>query len=155
NGRTLLPSGVAAKDREECAALYGPREYAPLWTGVTGQPTANARDALALLHDAAADALDPADYASGPLLDLARRLETTPPTPASLASFDVTMSVAMLRYFRHLHLGRVVPRALGFRLVVPAEPHDFVMLLASALEDQRITETAGELLPPLVQYGLL
>ena len=61
----------------------------------------------------------------------------------------------MLRYLRHLHLGRIDPRTIGFRLNVPAKGHDFAALLRSALADDRIAETVAALRPPLVQYNAL
>jgi murein L,D-transpeptidase YcbB/YkuD len=61
----------------------------------------------------------------------------------------------MLRYMRHLHMGRVDPQTIGFRLDVPADQHDFVMLLRSAINEQRIPEMAAQLTPPVAEYRLL
>jgi murein L,D-transpeptidase YcbB/YkuD len=144
------------EEQSELTELYEAGRGAPLWVDATGAPGRNARDALSLFEGAAAEGLDPADYASASLRRLAAALEhALPPRPLDVAAFDVAMSTATLRYFRHLHLGRIDPQTIGFRLVVPAEPHDFVALLLSALSEQQVTKTAAELAPPLVQYRVL
>src|SRR5690606_20038816 len=140
----------------DLAVLYEPGANTPLWVDRAGRPTLNARDAMTLIADAATEGLDPGDYSSPRLAALAATLDGVgPSSTADIAEFDVLMSVGMLRYLRHLHLGRIDPRAIGFKLDVPADDHDFVTLLSSALRDQRIVEAASELAPPLVQYRLL
>ena len=39
-------------------------------------------------------------------------------------------------YLRHLHAGRVDPRAIGFRMTVPSDDHQFTTLLSEALARQ-------------------
>jgi murein L,D-transpeptidase YcbB/YkuD len=58
----------------------------------------------------------------------------------------------VLRYFRHLRLGRIDPRTIGFKLTVPEEGHDFAGLLRRAIIEDRIAETAMELAPAIAQY---
>ena len=161
--RARLAAGSAAPllsltrtEQVELLALYEPGAQAPLWTDRRGKPTASARDALALLEGAANEGLDPQDYASASFGALSTTLEAAQrPSVADIVAFDVGMSSSTLRYFRHLHLGRVDPRTMGFNLNVPRDGHDFVMLLRAALADGRITETASGLAPPLVQYRQL
>jgi L,D-transpeptidase YcbB len=155
-GSDPLLRSLTHTEQIELAALYEPGAHAPLWIDIAGKPTVSARKALNLLQGAANEGLDPTDYASASLRALATALDDTDrPSTEDVASFDAAMSAGTLRYFRHLHLGRVDPRTIGFKLSVPADPHDFVMLLRSALADDRIAETAAELAPPLVQYRLL
>jgi murein L,D-transpeptidase YcbB/YkuD len=109
-----------------------------------------------LLRDVQSEGLDPADYRADTLDTLAATFDTaSPPIPRNVARFDVALSRAMLRYLRHLHLGRLDPRTIGFRLNLSAEGHDFGALLRSALDDDRIAETVAALRPPLVQYRAL
>lgn len=145
----------SASLRTELSALYAPGSQAPLWTDPAGRPTDDARAALSIFAQASSEGLDPADYGGQALARLAATLETGPAGPADVATFDVAMSAGALRYFRHLHLGRVDPRAVGFRLVVPAETHDFVSLLRSALAEYAIPRTAASLAPTLGQYDAL
>src|SRR6185295_5158027 len=100
--------------------------------------------------------LDPAEYRAASLARAAARLDAAPPPPpAELAAFDAGLSAATLRYLQQLHAGRVDPRAIGFKMTAPVDEHDFAALLATALAQHRIVETAAELTPPLVLYRAL
>ena len=111
------------------------------WSDATGRPTANALVARALIAGAADDGLDPADY---------RVPETADPAAAERA-----LSVAVLRWLRDLHLGRVDPREIGFRLASRQREHDFAALLAEALATQRLPELAAALRPAIAPYRAL
>ena len=143
-------------EQTELTALYQTRGDAALWIDTTGRPSRQARESLMLLRDAQSEGLDPADYRPDMLDTLAATLGTaSSPIPRNVASFDVALSRAMLRYFRHLHLGRIDPRTIGFRWNVSAEGHDFAALLRSAVADDHIAETVAALRPSLVQYNAL
>jgi murein L,D-transpeptidase YcbB/YkuD len=77
------------------------------------------------------------------------------PTISSLAAFDAALSASTLRYLRDLHIGRIDPRSIGFRMTTPADDHDFATLLRSALLNHRIPELAADLAPPLALYRSL
>jgi murein L,D-transpeptidase YcbB/YkuD len=144
------------EERADLTALYGAGSDSPLWIDTRGRPSRQAHESLLLLKDAHSAGLNPADYRHDVLESLAATLTPgSSPLPGDLASFDVALSRAMLRYLRHLHLGRIDPRTVGLRLKVPAEGHDFVALLRAALADDRIAETVAELRPSLVQYDAL
>ena len=119
DGRDSAVGVLTGTERAELQALYQRDNYNPLWIDATGRPSGNARDALALLRDAADEGLDAADYHPTFLGSLKSRLGTESSTPAELARFDVTLSSGMARYLRHLHMGRVDPRAIGFRVTRP------------------------------------
>jgi L,D-transpeptidase YcbB len=143
-------------EQTELTALYQAGGDAALWIDTTGRPSRQAHESLMLLRDAQSEGLDPADYRHEMLDSLVATLDTAPrPMPRNLARFDVALSRAMLRYLRHLHLGRVDPRTIGFRLNVSAEGHEFAALLRSALAGDHIAETVAALRPPLVQYNAL
>lgn len=141
-------------DRRELQALYEATSYAPIWIDATGRPNASARDALTLWGQAGADGLDPAEYRTATIEGLASTVEAgAPPARAShLASFDLGVSVGTLRLFRHLHVGRVDPRAIGFRMTTPAHTHDFAALLHAAVVDGRMLDAAADLTPTLSLY---
>ena len=139
-------------DRAALRAIYAPGHL--LWTSA-GRPTPNARAAQSILAGAASDGLDPGSYGIDDLSRRASALEVGSTTAADVAAFDVVLSMTMLRYMRHLHLGLVDPQTMGFGLNVQAEQHDFVSLLREALANQRIAEMVRELAPPIVQYRLL
>jgi murein L,D-transpeptidase YcbB/YkuD len=139
--------------RTELAALYDAVGSRPLWVDETGHPSADAHEALRLLSGAATDALDPADYEAPALAGKAAVLEKAPsPTASSVADFDTGLSEGTLRYLRHLHTGRIDPRAIGFRMTASRDAHDFAELLRSAVAGHRVRHLATELAPPLVLY---
>lgn len=135
--------------------LYQAGSYAPLWLDAAGRPTRTAREALALIEHAADDGLNPSDYRQAFLDDVLARVEAGSSTPPDIARFDVALSSGMLRYLRQLHRGRVDPRAIGLRLSVPADQHDFSALLLAAIAHQQIAKTAADFTPPLAQYRAL
>jgi murein L,D-transpeptidase YcbB/YkuD len=68
---------------------------------------------------------------------------------------DVAVSAGMLRYLRDVHMGRIDPRMIGFRLEAPRDAHDFAALLSAAIASQQVTNLAVDMRPPLAQYQLL
>ncbi len=145
-----------APEQRDARRFYEERQFRPVWIDEFGRPTDDARAALALLRDAASEGLDPGDYESYPLDCKATSLGMVPqPLSSDIAAFDVQLTQGLLRYFRHLHLGRVDPRSVGFHMDPEPERHDFVRLLQTALSEHRIPEAAASLEPPLAQYRLL
>ena len=145
----------AAGDRQQLTALYAPGCNSPIWVDTEGRPNSDARAALMLLKNAGADGLSPADYDAATLEGWAARLAAAPDTVPNVAAFDVLLSLNTLRYFRHVHAGRVDPRAIGFRITVPADGHDFPALLRAARSSHRIAAAAADLAPPLALYRRL
>jgi len=93
--------------------LHPPAE--PVWVDPAGRPTQVAMQAIQALELSAEDGLDPASYDSAALRAAATRLRAVPAPPDALA-FDTALHAAMRRYLHDLHVGRVDPRAAGFRL---------------------------------------
>jgi len=142
-------------EQTDLQELYQAGSYASLWLDAAGRPTRNASEALGLIDQAADHGLNPSDYRQAFLDDMTARMRAGTSTPPDIARFDVALSSGMLRYLRQLHRGRVDPRAIGFRLTVPADQHDFPALLRAAIAKQQITKTAADVTPPLAQYRAL
>lgn len=123
-----------------------------VWLDARGRPTLDAQRALSRLRDVAEDGLEPGVYRVEELGRQGSALEGDAPSAVDAAAFDVGMTSSVLTYFRHLHLGRVSPRALGFHLDHAIEPHDFPKRLASALSAHAFDGTVEDLRPPFVQY---
>lgn len=129
---------------------------APIWVDAAGYPNREAHEALALLRNAADEGLDPVDYRSASLDNLAAALEAQrSPSSNDVAAFDAALSAGMVSYLSHLHSGRVDPRTAGFRMVVPADEHDFAAILRTALVAGQLAETVAEFTPPLALYRAL
>jgi murein L,D-transpeptidase YcbB/YkuD len=149
-------AALTPPEARDLAALYERSAFTLLWTDATGRPTWRAHAGLALLERAFTEGLDPGDYTTFEMRGLAASLAGTEPAPVAWAArFDALMSAAVLRFFRHVHLGKVDPRALGLRISVPDDGHDFAALLQAALEHNRLAETADELTPPIEPYRAL
>lgn len=153
-GRDAAPGALSLAERAELQELYAP-DRAALWLNADGRPTGNLRDALNVSSRAADDALDPADYNQEVIERLMPRVEAGSLASRDLARLDVAVSAAMLRYLRHVHMGRIDPRTIGFRLEAPRDQHDFAALLRDAIATQRVTDLVSDLVPPLAQYRLL
>jgi len=147
---------LTSSARNELTTLYEADGYRPLWVDGSGHPTSDARATVALLTGAANEGLDPVDYRASVLAVSGATLEgTLAPEASSIATFDTALSTSALRYLRHLHIGRVDPRYLGFRMTTPADDHDFAALLRSAILGHRVPELAAGLTPPLALYRAL
>jgi murein L,D-transpeptidase YcbB/YkuD len=151
--RTSAARRLPALEVRDLTHFYEAGANAPAWGA--GRPSEAAQTALALLERAADDGLDPDDYAAKALTEQARRLIAGPPSVAAAAAFDVALTSAMLRFYRHLHLGRVDPRTLGLQIVAPDDGHDFAVSLRVALDSGRLAQVAADLSPPLAQYRWL
>ncbi len=146
---------MSASEGLELASVYG-AEHLPVWLDARAKPSRQAREAMAIIDGAASDGLRPADYGAAELARFASTLDAvTVPPVRELAAFDLSLSRGMLRFWRHLHAGRVDPRAIGFKLTVPADDHDFAAALVAALEAHELHETTEGFRPPLVLYRSL
>jgi murein L,D-transpeptidase YcbB/YkuD len=140
-------------EQRDLRAFYADTRDRAVWVDARGRPTEDARRALSHLRAAFEDGLGPEDYRVADLDRQAAALESGGEFSAvDTADFDVELTAGMLRYFRHLHLGRVNPRALGFHLDHAAERHDFPALLRSALMSHTLAVAIDNLRPRYVQY---
>ena len=155
---TLMALHAAAQHPEaevegDVRAFYEGTSARTVWVDSRGRPTADAQHVIARLRGAAEDGLDPPVYRADDLARQAAALEQAQDFSAiDVAAFDVSLTSAVLTYFRHLHLGRVNPRALGFHLDHASEPHDFPARLRSALTTHSFDRAVEELRPSFAQY---
>jgi L,D-transpeptidase YcbB len=141
------------------AAPPYPAPPSTAWLDPPGQPSASVQQALRLLADAASDGLAPEDYEAAGLAERALLLPGDPGSSLLASAFERDLGVAMQRFLRDLHLGRVDPRMLGFQVARaagagPEEP-DFASLLRAAVTEQRLPQLVAELRPRIRQYGRL
>jgi len=87
-------------ERRAVETFYAARNFAPLWIH-DGRLTAQAKDAITQLKNAADDGLDASDY---PVPEFG-----TINGAAALADGDVRLTVSVLTYVRHLAVGRIAP----------------------------------------------
>jgi len=145
--------GITVVERAALRTLYQPVHA--LWLDPSGNPTTEMEDALTVLRSADTDGLQPVDYFVEPLGVLMARIDTRSASTDDLARADVTLSAGMLRYLRDLHVGRVEPQTLGFRLERSPDQPDLVARLRAAIAEGRAARLADDLRPALAQYRLL
>ena len=121
-------------------ALAGvPTQEQALWIEPSGRLRPEAHEAIALLEGAAAEGLDPADYA----------------VPAEdSADFDRVLTARTLRYLEDVRFGRMNPRALGIALP-PRDAVDLAGMLREAVAAHRVSALAAELSPRVPMYAEL
>jgi L,D-transpeptidase YcbB len=102
-----LVQSLAGASSADVRNFYAPAGYQPVWTR-NGRPTAQAQAVMAILDDAAAKGLDPADYTHS------RSLQGD----AAIAAFDVELTTALMRYVSDVRIGRVHPEDVQFALDV-------------------------------------
>lgn len=146
--RQTQPELTAAEQRH-LAAAYQAVSGQPLWLDATGRPGADAREAVALLERAFEDGLVPEDYHAS---DLARRAALSPGSPADAAAFDLDLTARLQLYLRDLHVGRVDPRTIGFKMTAPRDDHDFASTVREAAANHEVKGLPAAWAPPLALY---
>lgn len=106
--QSLVLSDTSA-ERAPLRSFYGPQGYSPVWTR-NGQPTPQAKAAIALFENAHAKGLQAADYAAG--LWTARMSDLQ--SEAAQARFDVNLTATLMQYATDLGSGRVSPQTFDF-----------------------------------------
>jgi murein L,D-transpeptidase YcbB/YkuD len=118
-----------------------------------GFPNEQARQAVQLLADSASHGLRPSDYAAD---ELRQALQDPWPDVAAAQRLQIGLDLAMQRYLRDLHLGRVEPRQLRIDFDVGRRASfDAAAVLRAALQSGRVVQLPRELAPPLAQYEQL
>ena len=88
----------SARAQKVLSQIYPDAAEAPLWVDGSLRPTKSAGDVLAVLNDAAAEGLDPADYRAADLAALGKKLlEGSPPSVRDAAAFDASMSASVAK----------------------------------------------------------
>ncbi len=155
-GRGLPGPAPTAEERTQLSQLYQGSANMPLWLSASGDLRAVGKDAVQRLVHAETDGLRPDDYAAGVLDSLVQRVSAQKTAaPDTVARLDAGLSLALLRYLRDLHMGRVSPRSVGLAVNAPQERHDYTVLLGAAAREGSLEDVVSELTPPLAQYRLV
>jgi murein L,D-transpeptidase YcbB/YkuD len=134
--------------------LYQPRAYEPLWSNA-GKAIPQAKAAIESMAQAEAKGLNAIDYDVDLLRGWLRKLDAEAANPQDLASFDVALSVSLMRYASSLYMGRVNPRHVNFGLDIAPKQQDLPALLPKiAASDDPAPIFAG-LEPKLQLYQYL
>lgn len=123
-------------------SFYARRDDRPAWTDERGL-LPRAVNLLAVVADAGADGLEPADYPVAELL----RLGAHGGERDSLARFDVLASQTFLAYGVHLSAGRVRASAADTLWVAADHGLDLRAMLERLVREDRVAEGLSELRP--------
>ncbi len=139
-----------ADDQATVQKFYDDRDDELAWTRDL-KPTQAAMQLLQLFQDAEKKGLNPEDYdaeAGGQgrwaprlkwLAAIAKTKDTSDAAQDAVAQFDVAMTIAAMRYFEDLHVGRINPQALNFDIDTPAKRAAFDV--ATLLNDQVVDKS--------------
>ena len=129
--------------RGDVQAFYEAGGYALAWSR-DGQPTAQAREIMAILQQADGTGLDVEDYDGSRWDQRLQRLGQ----PDAAARFDVALTVCLMRYVSDLHLGKVNPEHFKFALTLRSSHYDLPQFLRQDLVDGRNIRADLELVEP-------
>jgi L,D-transpeptidase YcbB len=129
--------------------FYEPAHYSLAWSAV-GKPTPQALALIDLLQHADLKGLDPKDY-DGPLW--AERLARVAQPGPNVVRFDLSLTIAAMRYMSALQHGRIDPKQLQFDL--PAHPTNWnaaEFLRSRVVAAADVSSAVQEVEPPYPQY---
>ncbi len=160
NFESVLRSRLAASansadpDTKVLDDVYASRTYSALWTRA-GLLTPQASALIAELRAAEKYGLRSVDYVdcAGTGRALCAGFDTA--RAPSGADFDLALSAAAVRFFRHIHFGRVNPRQAGFDLNFERAPLRYGELLTQAASSPDLHAVIASMEPPFQHYRLL
>jgi len=119
------------------------------------EPSAQARQVIAILKNADQEGLFAEDYDGSRWGDRVARLKPTAPQPseADAVRFDAALTVCVMRYVSDLHIGKVNPKHFGFGFDIEAKKYDLPGFLKKDVVDA--SDVAGILAqvePPYPGY---
>lgn len=132
--------------------LYQTSGYLPFWTQ-NGKPTAQAQAVIASLAEADSKGLNAADYDAQLFADWLSRLNSSEATdPQEIASFDVGLSLSLMRYASNLYVGRINPRHVNFGLNIEPKKPDLPALVRQIAYSDKPEAIISGLEPKLRLY---
>lgn len=151
----LPVAAVSAADQRAVEAIYARHASGLLWSR-GGIATAPARALVETLQSVSDYGLSAGDYDATRLAtELAALSVQSPATSADWAGFDRELTGTALTLVRHLHFGRIDPRAAGFDMPARAEGFDAAAIVEqlAGRSDTRAVLAAAE--PGYLHYRLL
>lgn len=131
--------------------LYRQNGQLPLWV-TADQPTPQAREVIRHLASADERGLIASDYDAGPLSGWSNELTAD---TGELASFDVALSLSVMRYGSNLYLGRINPRRVNFGLNIETKRVDLPNLVQKIAQSSQPAAILDALEPGYPLYAHL
>jgi L,D-transpeptidase YcbB len=149
-------NGIYTDEKERAAIFkqYSGFGYKPMWT-VDGKPTERAQLVLNVLAAAEEEGLDTARYLPAGLANFEANLASRSFTTEELAQLEVGLTVASLRYARHISGGQFDPRKLSLYHDVKSNSVDPEVALKVLRFSPYPQQYLQSLAPSLQEYRLL
>jgi murein L,D-transpeptidase YcbB/YkuD len=126
-----------------------------LWWVKGMEPTAQARQVIALMLQAGQKGLSADDYDGSRWSDRLARLKpaTRQPAEADAVKFDLALTVCAMRYISDLHIGRVNPKHLAFAFDEESKKYDLAEFLKDHVVDgSDVSGVLAQVEPPYPGY---
>ncbi len=149
-------NGLMAEEKERAAifAHYSGFGYKPLWTK-EGKTTERAQLVLNTLASADDEGLIASEYLPSALPAFSTNLASLTFTPQEQAKFDVSLTIAALRYARHVSGGQFDPRKLSLYFDVKSNAAEAATVLRVLTFSPYPQQYLQSLAPSLQEYRLL
>lgn len=149
----LLQQADFSSQAREVAKLYRMNPSQLIWLG-EGRSEKNLNDALDVLSNSNADGLNPANYDAEGLRRYFQQAASLRQTEIqALASYDMALSVSMLRFLHDTYAGRIDPRGFNYPPQFGAKPAiDYAAMLKQHIDRQIVTELPSTAAPRNKQY---
>lgn len=152
----LLMQQDFSRQSDDLARLYRLNAHELVWLG-EDRSEKNREDALNLLSNSASQGLNPGDYDAEALRGYLQQAVLLPKTAAKeLASYDIALSVALLRFIHDVAEGRIDPLQLNYPSSFrPKSNKATISLLSEYLKQQSLNDLPTAIEPKLKQYQQL
>ncbi|MGD0961629.1 MAG: L,D-transpeptidase family protein [Methylomonas sp.] len=151
----LLRHADFSAQSAELEKLYKSYGMQPIWLG-KARPEKNLNDALAVLTHADADGLNPANYDAEQIQHFVGETINAEIDAQTTASYDLAVSVSLLRFAHDLCKGRIDPRLFKYPEIFAIKPEpDILALIKANVDRQTVNELPVVLAPKMKQYQLL
>lgn len=148
----LLLRADFSRVSEFVGQIYQSTQFQPLWFA-TNRSEKNLHDLLSIIEHAPANALNPANYDAERLKQL---IEEPIPDHTTIASYDVALTVSLVRYLHDLRQGQIDPSEVQHPIhIAPKPPLDLAGLLKQHLASQTLPEIVSQFEPKARQYQQL
>lgn len=137
---------------EFVSQIYQSNNFQPIWF-TANRSEKNLQDLLSILNNAPNDALNPANYDVDRLKEL---MSKQSPDNTILASYDLALTVSLVRYLHDLRQGQIDPVDIQYPIhIAPKPPLDLSELLKQHLSSETLTELVSTFEPKAKQYQQL
>lgn len=148
----LLLRSDFSRDSDSIVQIYANNNFQALWLG-NNRSEKNLNDLLGILSNANKDALNSANYDVERLKQL---IADHNQDPTSIASRDIAITVAWVRFLHDLRQGQVDPRDIQYPVHIAPKPTlDLPALIKQHLASQTLAELSALYEPKNKQYQKL